>query len=174
MAALDDFVDIVFNGPLNSIGCFFEKLCSQKFFCQGSTMGGDKITNKVFSHRILYHKIFACKSQEFLGNQTLLTVVSIGAQHSHLHQVLLPILLPTPFVAASLLLARSLTEFLPYPTGTFDFVSSRQYGYKPNFSKSVILSMSDSRSGKGRDGLEDILPNKMIRKTNLILLLIVR
>ena len=107
-------------------------------------------------------------------NQTLSMVVSIGAQHSHLHQVLLPILQSTPFVAASLLLARSLTEFLPYPTGTFDFVSSRQYGYKPNFSKSVILLMSDSRSGKGRDVLEVILANKMIRKTNLILLLIVR
>ena len=40
-------------------------------------------------------------------------LVSIGAQHSHLHQVLLPILPFTPFVTTSLLLARSHTEFLP-------------------------------------------------------------
>ena len=45
--------------------------------------------------------------------QTLSMLVSIGAQHSHLHQVLLPILPSTSFVAALLLLARSLTEFLP-------------------------------------------------------------
>ena len=40
-------------------------------------------------------------------------VVSIGAQHSHLHQVLLPVLPYMPFVATSLLLTRSLTELLP-------------------------------------------------------------
>ena len=40
--------------------------------------------------------------------QTLSMLVSIGAQHSHLHQVLLPILPSTSFVAALLLLARSL------------------------------------------------------------------
>ena len=45
------------------------------------------------------------------------------------------------------------------------------YGYKPNFSKSVIFSISDSVPDKGRDLLEDIFANKMIRKLNLILLL---
>ena len=45
--------------------------------------------------------------------QTLYMLVSIGTQHSHLHQVLLPILPLTPIVATSPLLARSLTEFLP-------------------------------------------------------------
>ena len=100
-------------------------------------------------------------------------LVSIGAQHSYLHQVLLPILPFTPFVATSLLVARSLTEFLPQATGTFDFVEPRVYGYEPNFSKLVILSISDSVADEGRDLLEDILPNQMIRKLNLILLLIV-
>ena len=38
------------------------------------------------------------------------------------------------------------------------------YDYKPNFSKSVILSISDLVLDEGRDLLEDILPNKMIRK----------
>ena len=45
--------------------------------------------------------------------QTPSMLVSIAAQNSHLHQVLLPILPFIPFVATSLLLARSLTEFLP-------------------------------------------------------------
>ena len=45
--------------------------------------------------------------------QTLSMLVSVGAQHSHLHQVSLPILPSTSFVAALLLLARSLIEFLP-------------------------------------------------------------
>ena len=40
-------------------------------------------------------------------------LVSIGAQYSHIHDVLLPILPFTPFLATSLLLARSLTELLP-------------------------------------------------------------
>ena len=74
-------------------------------------------------------------------------------------------------MAASLLLARSLTEFLPKATGTFDFVGSRVYGYKPDFSKLVILSVPDFVPDKGRDLLEDILPNQMIRKLKLILLL---
>ena len=91
-------------------------------------------------------------------------LVSIRAQHSHLHQVLLPVLLSTSFVAALLLLARSLIEFLPQPTGTFDFVSSREYGCKPKFSESVILSVSDSVPDEDRDLLEDNLPNKMIKK----------
>ena len=75
-------------------------------------------------------------------------LVSIEAQHSHLHQILLPILPFASFAAALLLLARSLIEFLPYATGTFDFVGSREYGYKPSFSKSVILSVSDSGPDK--------------------------
>ena len=95
---------------------------------------------------------------------TLSMLVSIRAQHSHLHQVLLPVLLSTSFVAALLLLARSLIEFLPQPTGTFDFVSSREYGCKPKFSESVILSVSDSVPDEDRDLLEDNLPNKMIKK----------
>ena len=95
---------------------------------------------------------------------TLSMIVSIRAQHSHLHQVLLPVLLSTSFVAALLLLARSLIEFLPQPTGTFDFVSSREYGCKPKFSESVILSVSDSVPDEDRDLLEDNLPNKMIKK----------
>ena len=45
-------------------------------------------------------------------------------------------------------------------------------GYKLNFLKSVILSFSDSVPDEGGDLLEDILPNKMVRKLNLILLLI--
>ena len=95
---------------------------------------------------------------------TLSMLASIRAQHSHLHQVLLPVLLSTSFVAALLLLARSLIEFLPQPTGTFDFVSSREYGCKPKFSESVILSVSDSVPDEDRDLLEDNLPNKMIKK----------
>ena len=95
---------------------------------------------------------------------------SIGAEH---WQVLLPILRFTPFVATLLLLARSLTEFLPYVIGTFDFVGSRVYGYLAHFSTLVILSIFDSVLDGGRDSLDDILPNQMIRKLNLILLLIV-
>ena len=38
-----------------------------------------------------------------------------------------------------------------------------------NFSKLVSLLVSDSVPNKDRDSLEDILPNKMIRKINLII-----
>ena len=38
---------------------------------------------------------------------------------------------------------------------------------KPNFSKSVILLVSDSEPEKDRDSLDDIYPNKMIRKNEL-------
>ena len=73
--------------------------------------------------------------------QILSMLVTLGAQYSHLHQVLLPILPSTSFVAISLLLA---------------------YGSKPNFSKSV------SEPDKDGDSLEDmLLPNKMIRKNEL-------
>ena len=34
------------------------------------------------------------------------------------------------------------------------------YGYKPNFSKSVILSISDSVPNEGKDLLEDIWVKK--------------
>ena len=44
---------------------------------------------------------------------------------------------------------------------------------QPNFSKSVIFSISDSSTDEGRDLLEDILLNKMIRQMNLIVLLTV-
>ena len=50
---------------------------------------------------------------EISRQQTLSMLVSIGAQHPHLHQVLLPILPSSSFVAALLLLARSLIEYLP-------------------------------------------------------------
>ena len=47
------------------------------------------------------------------------------------------------------------------------------YGSKPNFSKSVILSVSDSEPDEDRDFLEDMfLPNKMIRKMNFTLLIV--
>ena len=46
-----------------------------------------------------------------------------------------------------------------------------EYGYKQSFSKSILISISDSVRDE-RDLLEDILANKMIRKLNLILLLI--
>ena len=52
------------------------------------------------------------KISEISRQQTPSMLVSIRTQHSHLHQVLLPVLPSAPFVAGSLLLARSLTEFL--------------------------------------------------------------
>ena len=55
----------------------------------------------------------------------------------------------------------------------FWFCRSRVYGYKPNFSKLVILSIPDSAPDEDRNLQEGILPNQMIRKLNLILLLIV-
>ena len=42
-----------------------------------------------------------------------------------------------------------------------------------NFSKSVILSVSDSVPEKDNDLLEGILPNKMTKKMNLMIMLIV-
>ena len=96
--------------------------------CQRSTLGGNEI-NK-FS-RLEYHST-KCESvlnldldlHDVLKNlglqisgisrqQTPSNLVFIGAQHSHLYQVLLSISPCTPFVATSLLLAGSLTEFLP-------------------------------------------------------------
>ena len=64
--------------------------------------------------------------------QILSMLVTLGAQYSHLHQVLLPILPSTSIVAILLLLA---------------------YGSKSNFSKSVILSVPEP--DKDRDSLKD-------------------
>ena len=61
------------------------------------------------------HSIPQNRSLEISGisrQQTLSMLVSIETQHSHLHQVLLPILPPISFVAALMLLAKSLIEFL--------------------------------------------------------------
>ena len=141
-----------------------------KFSCleyHSTTCGSDLQT---FKHDVLKNLSLLITG---ISRQQTSMLVSIRAQHSHLHQVLLPILPYTPFVATSFLLARSLPEFLPQATGTFDFVGSRVYGYKPNFPKSVIFSISNSVPDEGRDLLEDILANKMIRKLNLILLRIV-
>ena len=104
--------------------------------------------------------------------QTASMLISIGAQYSHFHKVLFPILPFTPFVATSLVPARSLTELLPRATGTL-LLSFQECMVKLNFSKSFNLSTSASMPDKGRDLLEDVLPNTMIRKLNLILLLIV-
>ena len=124
----------------------------------------------MFKHDVLEN--FRLQISGISRQQTPFMLVFIGAQHSHLHQVLLPILPFTLFVATSLLLARSLLEFLPQATGTFDFVSSRVYGYKPNFLKLVILLVSDIVPDENRDLLDEILPNQMIRKLNSTLLLI--
>ena len=56
-------------------------------------------------------------------------------------------------------------------TGTFVFFGSRVYGYKPDYLKLVILLISDSVPDEGRDFLEDILPNEMIKILNLMLCL---
>ena len=143
-------------------------------------MGRNQITRKVFSPWKSYHKIqiwstnvqtrytwktWHANLRNFWAKNT------IGAQHSHLHHVLLPVLPSTTFVTTSLLLARSLTEFHKQLELLFFSVQSRVYGYKPNFLKLVILSISDSVPDEGRDLLEDILPNEMIRKLNLILCL---
>ena len=106
--------------------------------------------------------------------QTPSMLVSIGAQHSRFRQVLLPILSFTPFVVTyywwpdhSQNSCHKQLELL-----ILLVQEKRVYGYKLNFSKSVILLIYDSVSDEGRDLLENILPNKMIRKLNLILLLI--
>ena len=62
------------------------------------------------------HDVFKSLGLQISGitrQQTPSMLVSIGVQNSHLHQVLLPFLPYTQFVATLLLLARSLTEFLP-------------------------------------------------------------
>ena len=88
---------------------------------------------------------FGLKISGVSRQQILSMIVALGAQYSHLHQVLLPILPSTSFVAISLLLA---------------------HGSKPNFSKPVIISVSEP--DKDRNSLEDmLLPNKMIRKNKL-------
>ena len=80
---------------------------------QVSNVGGNQIVNGFFSHRISWKKYgsdlqtYKHKVAENLGlqisgisrQQTLSMLVSIGAQHSHLHQVLLPILPSTSFLA---------------------------------------------------------------------------
>ena len=42
-------------------------------------------------------------------------------------------------------------------SSSVDFADSREYGCSPNFSKFIILSVSDSVPDKGRDFVEDIL-----------------
>ena len=53
----------------------------------------------------------------------------------------------------------------------FRFKSVWFPSFKPNFLKLVILSISDSVPDEDSDLLEDILPNNIIRKLNLILCL---
>ena len=111
----------------------------------------------------IYLKNLACKSQEFLGNKhhrgTAFTFAPGFVASSTINNI----------VTTSLLLARSLTEFHKQLELLFFSVQSRLYGYKPNFLKLVSLSISDSVPDEDRDLLEDILPNEMIRKLNLIL-----
>ena len=82
-----------------------------KFSCleyHGRKCGSDL---KTFKQDVLEN--LKLQISEIFSQQTRSMLVSIGAQYSHLHQVLLAGLLVTPFVATSLLLARSLPEFLP-------------------------------------------------------------
>ena len=63
------------------------------------------------------HDVLENLGLQISGNsrqQTPSILISIGAQHSHLHQVLCCQFLPfTSFMATPLLLARSLIEFRP-------------------------------------------------------------
>ena len=96
---------------------------------------GTKCGSDLQTYKMTYHN-FGLQMSGISRQQILSMLVTLQAQYSHL----LPILPSTSFVAISLLLA---------------------YGSKPNFLKSVILSVSEP--DKDRDSLEDmLLPNKMI------------
>ena len=83
-------------------------------------------------------------------------LVSIGAQHSHLHQVLLPI--PTIHTMRGCIIAAGQTAHrIPaISSWNFWFFGARVYSYKLIFSKPVIRSISDSVPDGGRYLLEDI------------------
>ena len=120
----------------------------------------------------MYLKTLACKSQEFLGNRHLLSQLPSG--HS--------IHICTRFCAAHSTIytiygysitAGQITHRSPAITNWnfWFFFGSRINGYKRNFLKLVILLIFDSVPDKGKDLLEDILPNEMIRILNLMLCL---
>ena len=167
------------NGPFfsNFVSLIFNIGFSQNF-CQKNITQAEKYLEIIYFFCLSRTKTTSDLQRQRLGlqisgisrKQKLSMLVSIGAQHSHLDQVLLPILPSTSIVVASLLLTRSLVQFLPLQNSRLleplIFVDSRAYGYKPKFWKSLILSVSDSVP-------EDILSNKIIRKTNLIILFIV-
>ena len=66
---------------------------------------------QMFKHDVLEN--LNLQISEISRRQTPSMLVFVRAQYSHLHQILLPILPFTPFVATSSLLARSLTVLLP-------------------------------------------------------------
>ena len=118
-----------------------------------SNVGGNQIVNGFFSHSILWNIMWIWSTnvqlqriwKSWLAN--LRNFCATDTSYACFHR-------STAFTFASgfvtyilpstLFVARSRIEFLLYPTGTFDFVDSREYGYKSNFLNSFILSVSDS------------------------------
>ena len=71
-------------------------------------------TDLTYKHsNAMYLKTLACESQEFLVNRDLYASFHRGKAFTYAPGFVLPILPFTPFMATSLLLARSLIEFLP-------------------------------------------------------------
>ena len=68
---------------------------------------GTKCRSDLLTHKHNVPENLGLQITGISRQQTLFMLLSIGVQHSHLHQVLLPILLSTSFLAALLLLARS-------------------------------------------------------------------
>ena len=124
-----------------------------------SNVGGNQIVNGFFSHSILWNimwiwstnvqlqriwKSWLANLRNFCATDTSYACFHRSTAFTFASGFVTYILPSTLFVAALLLFARSRIEFLLYPTGTFDFVDSREYGYKSNFLNSFILSVSDS------------------------------
>ena len=124
-----------------------------------------------------YLKVLAYKSQEFLGNRHFLCLFS--SQHIihictsfccvcyHPHHLWLHHCCWLDHSDNTCHMQQDATYAI------FDFLGWREYGCKPNFLKSVILSVADSVPDEASDLLKDIYPNKKIRKMNLMILQLV-
>ena len=105
------------NGPFfsNFVSLIFNIGLSQNF-CQKNITQAEKYLEIIYFFCLSRTKTTSDLQRQRLGlqisgisrKQKLSMLVSIGAQHSHLDQVLLPILPSTSIVVASLLLTRSL------------------------------------------------------------------
>ena len=107
----------------------------------------------------MYLKILTCKSQEFLSSRHLYACFYRSTTFTFEQGFVAYSTIQTIF--GCIIAAGQITHRIP-AISNWNLFGSWEYGYKPNFSKSVILSISDFVPDEGRDSLEDKLPSRQL------------